>query len=802
MFTATSREDEAFLRENRRLFIFLNTLVEVMRRTNKIISALIICFTAVSASYSQGTVSLSGIVLEKSTREAIPNTTVGVSGSITSSNEHGFFSIKIEKGSQVIQASFVGYKRYTTTITIEKDTTLTIELEKGIELEEVVIMNRQTALNSQGLGNIQLNVSQLRKTPLFLGERDIIKAMQFLPGVSSGTEGSSNLNIRGGTNDQTLYLLDDVPVYNQNHTLGLFSIFNPEVLRSAELYKGGIPAMYGNRLSGVANIYLKNGNMREHHQSLSVGVLSMSAHLEGPVLKDKLSYSIAARRSMIDLIFLGVIARIGHSGGALLFPFYDINAKTTWNITKNTTLSLNLYNGFDNLYGIVKDKVKEEDGEYEYDERYGVGWKTLTSSIHLKSSVNSKMFLVSNLYFTDLENFNYYKMKINYTKDDVFMKNRTFSELQELGLRTRIEHKINNNNNLYYGLELSQQQFKPNYMEKNMDRKIVLYSTGMSELKTLGLFLYDEMTYREWLLGIGLRGSVYNNKSKSLFAVEPRIKLNRRLDENNKIMLAYDYMTQPIHSINEMNYSIQKDFWVPFQENRLPYAHQFSAGWNNSSIPHLTVSVESYWKEMKNILRIDNLENYIDYHIDYVTGSGRSYGLEMLAQYDYKKLSALLSYTLSKAVRTFEGKTYPFKYDTPNNLSGQVSYDVYQKGAMKNTLSVNAQYHTGIPYYVSASDYPGMGLPSYSTGYPHDNYNTVQFISQGPNTRLSDYFRADINFTMEKTLKKGGRWVWQLSFLNATGHQNPYTLYKNAKGQYKAFLLIPFMPSFSYTRYF
>jgi hypothetical protein len=702
-----------------------------------------------------------------------------------------------------MNVSFIGYRPYAKAMNIEKDTALTVEMDEGIELDEVTVEWKQAGLNAKGLGNIQMDVSQLRKMPLFLGERDIIKAMQFLPGVSSGMEGSSNLNIRGGTNDQTLYLLDDVPVYNQNHTLGLFSIFNPEVLRSADLYKGGIPAMYGNRLSGVANIYLKNGNMREHHQSLSVGVLSMSAHLEGPVLKDKLSYSIAARRSTIDLIELGIITRLGHSGGTTLFPFYDINAKTTWNVNKNTGISLNLYSGFDNLYGITKDKVdsREDEEGYKYDERYGLGWKTLTPSVHLKSSLNPDMFLVSSLYYTNLENFTYYKLNVATQEGKHFGQNRTFSALQEFGLKTGIEHKINNNNHLYYGVEGSRQQFRPNYMEKTVDKSVILYRTGMYGLKTFGFFLHDEITYREWLLGVGLRSSVYNNGSKTLFAAEPRISLNRRLGENNRIMIAYDCMTQPIHSINEMNYSIQKDFWVPFQENRLPYARQFSIGWKNLSVRNLTLSVEGYWKEMKNILRIDNLENYLDYHTDYVEGSGRSCGFEFLAQYDSRKLSAWLSYALSKSTRTFEGKTYPFKYDTPNNLSAFAGYEVYRKGALKNTLSVNAQYHTGIPYSVPSNGYPAMGLPSWPTGYSY-NQHTVDYIPKGPNTRLSDYFRTDINFTTEKRLMKGGRTVWQLSFLNVTGHVNPYSIYKNRKGQYKAFLLIPFMPSFSYARYF
>jgi hypothetical protein len=800
MFTAIYREDWEYLQGNPRL-VFLSNMWVKQLMMNKYIVVLILCLIAAGNAFTQESIVVNGVVREKTAKEILSNVTVVINNNMTVSNEYGFFSLRTERGDVNVSASFFGYRKFTQTVHVEKDTTLIIELDEGIELDEVIIEAKQVSLKNKGLGNIQIDVSQLRNMPLFLGERDIIKAMQFLPGVSSGMEGSSNLNIRGGTNDQTLYLLDDVPVYNQNHTLGFLSIFNPEIIRSADLYKGGIPAMYGNRLSGVANIYLKNGNMTKHRQSVSAGPLALGLHLEGPVIKDKLSYSIAARHSLYDLIALGIIARIGHVGGSTIFSFYDVNAKLGWDISKKTNLSFQMYAGYDSMYGINMDEEEDDGEKVKYDERYGVGWKTMTSSVNLRSSINPNLYLVANLYCTTLENFTFYQQKLENSQDRIFQKNKTFDDLKELGLKTRFEHKINNSHNLFYGLEMSEKHFKPGYMERVIDKNTTVYETGMSGLKTLGFFVYDEITVKEWLLGVGLRGSVYNNPEKSRFAVEPRIKLNRMLGDENRIMFAYDYMTQPIHSINEMNYSIQKDFWIPFQENRLPYSRQFSAGWKNTSVSNLTLSVESYWKEMRNILRIDNLENYLDYHTDYVEGKGRSYGLEVMAQYDRQRLSAWLSYTLSKSTRTFENRTYPFKYDTPNNLSTFVSYDVYKKNAMRNALSINAQYHTGIPYFVSSTSYPDMGLPSYPSGSIYHN-NSVSYIPKGPNTRLPDYFRADINFTMEKKLKNNGRWVWQLSFLNFTGHINPYTVYQNDKGDYKAFLLIPFMPSFSYTRYF
>ena len=766
----------------------------------KYIVASFFCFITIWGALSQSQITISGIVRERSTKEVISNATIKVSEDVSFSNERGFFSLKAPANQLNITVSFVGFESYETVINAVKDTMLIIELKEGIELGEVVVEHKRSVLRSKGLGHLQMDLGQLHKTPLFLGERDVIKAMQFLPGVSSGIEGSSSLNIRGGTNDQTLYLMDDVPVYNQNHTFGLLSIFNPDVLHTADLYKGGIPAMYGNRLSGVANIHLKDGNMRKHNQSISVGLLSGAIHLEGPVLKDKLSYLVSARRSFLDLITRGIIGLSDHSSGMEMFAFHDVNMKTTWNMNNKTSISLQFYSGFDDLYGMNKDH-SSDDGS-KYNDKFGFGWKSMMTSLRLTSSLSSNMYLSSNLYFTNLNNFKYFQQENTSSHDNMKLKNNIFSNLEEFGLKSKIEHKLNNNNTLFYGIDLSRQYFEPDNMEKTVDKNKITYGTDRLNLKTIGVFVFDELTFADWMLGIGLRGSAYSSRNKTLFTVEPRVKVSKLLGDKNKIMLAYDYTTQPIHSLYEMTYTVQCDFWVPFQESKLPVAQQYSIGWKNYTTSNLTISLEAYWKDMKNLLRIDNLEYYIDYHDSYTIGKGRSRGLEFMAQYDYEKLSTWLSYTLSKSTRTFDNGKQPFKYDSPNDVSAFVGYDVYKKNDRKNAVSLNMQYRTGIPYYIPSVDLPSIGLPSYENGYVYNGFSSLNYIPKSSNTRLPDYFRVDINFTMEKKLKKGGRNIWQFSLLNATGHVNPYAIYNGGDGHYKAFLLIPFMPSFSYKRGF
>jgi hypothetical protein len=251
-----------------------------------------------------------------------------------------------------------------------------------------------------------------------------------------------------------------------------------------------------------------------------------------------------------------------------------------------------------------------------------------------------------------------------------------------------------------------------------------------------------------------------------------------------------------------MNYNVQTDFWTPFKEDSLPDAHQISIGWKNFTTPNLSFSVEAYYKTMGNLLIIKNLESYIDFHSGYETGKGKSMCLEWMLEYSKNKLTAWASYTLSKSDRQFGGKTYPFKYDAPHDFSGFVSYAVHKKEKSINTLSLNVQYKSGYPYYVPEIHYPSVGLPTLANGYYglYNDISKVDFIPNYPNMRLKDYFRMDMNFTMEQKLKHGSR-TWQFSLLNVTNHANPYVVYKK-DNRYKAFVLIPFLPSFSFTRNF
>ncbi len=682
-------------------------------------------------------------------------------------------------------------------LTVDADSLQTTDIYTSVSLDEVVITSPEKNVNSRGLGNMQINMNQVLHSPLFLGERDVIKTMQFLPGVSAGMEGSSQLNIRGGTADQTLYLLDGAPIYNQNHAFGFFSMFNPDAVRAVNLYKGGIPTRYGDKLSGVVDVDLLNGDMKEHHGLFSLGLLAWTLAANGPILKNKLTYMVAARRSFPDLLYNGGAALIGAKDKDIVLPvFYDINGKLHWQMNSNSSLSWQVYTGFDEWRGM-------RDTDYEgvrEKNRTGFGWRTTMTSLRYDGRLSNNRKLAGLIYYTNLNNFDYQRNKYKDVDGSQDVRLVHSSKLEEFGGKAWMEHTLNAKNKLTYGLETSLRDYMPSHTYRKSQGNTTQYDNGHLKLYTLSAYGHNETKYKGWLFDYGLRTSLYNNGNRTKLAIEPRLKATTFLNDKNKIMFAYDRMYQPVHTVNEMKYTIRNDFWVPFQESKMANTHQFSVGWKNYTTSNLSFSVEAYYKRMNNLLMVKNLENYLDFHQDFQTGRGSSIGAEVMVEYTKNRFTAWLSYSFSKSTRTFGSQTYPFKYDAPHDISAFFSYVVRKKGRRTNTLSTNIQYKSGYPYLISEISYPGAGVPGAGgSGSWYGNEN-VDYFGNRPNIRLRNFFRMDINYTMEKKMKRGSS-ILQLSLLNATGSRNPYAVYRKGD-KYKALTLIPVLPSISYTRTF
>ncbi len=614
-------------------------------------------------------------------------------------------------------------------------------------------------------GNIAVDIEQLKYAPLFAGEKDIFKFLQLLPGVSAGKDGMSGLLVRGGSNYQTLILYDDVPIYNQAHAYGILSIFSGETVQSAEVSKGYISPAYGSRLSAMTQIRTREGDRRNHRQSLTVGTLSLAGTLDGPIKRDKGSYLISARYFFPEAV-------LAIADNDIRYGFNDITGKLTYDIHRNHTLSLGVYSGDDHM------KNKEDHAEN------GFGWGNTTASLRLESRWNDNLRSSVVAYYTYLQN----RQETEF-KDDGFSNwGKTTFKTHEFGARMTFDQRLSRVWSLEYGATFSHQRFEPMHTKSiiNGQHKDRGYS---SELLVSGaLFLNNRFQWGGWRADVGVRGAAYDNSEQTRYAVEPRAQLSYDFGRDNAVWLSGTINSQALVQFNRYYYSMPIDFWTPFRDGRLQHAWQVSLGGRAKLHENLTLSVEGYYKRMRNLPLIYDSDDFLLSNGGFIYGTGRAFGIEAMLQYQTERLSLTASYTYTDSRRRSDGVTYPFEYDVPHDFNAFVSYDVVKRPGRKHTFSLNVAWRSGLPYRLT------------NESYPDTDGNPIIGITAYPTMRMHNYFRADVSYNMERRKRNGVR-NWQFSIINATWHKNPVSIYPY-RGSYKATVLIPIMPSVSYTRTF
>lgn len=615
--------------------------------------------------------------------------------------------------------------------------------------------------------------------------------MQLQPGVSSGKEGSSELNIRGGSSDQTLILMDDIPIYNHAHAFGFVSVFIGDYIKSAELYKGYAPANYGGRLSGVATMNINEGNRNRHQQSLQIGTTTASAVFEGPITKGKGSYFVGGRYFIPDLFLRLGSAFLKDASMIPVFGFYDITAKLSYDLDSRNTMYLSFYTGHDALKLTFNDSGISADTEYRTRSKAGVSWGNMVGSVRLSSKLTNRIFLNTTLYYSHLSN-----SKISDYKE--FIEPKTVlsdvrSKMGELGLKANMQHNINSwYDDLSYGVNLAYQSLTPQNLIMDRDGVASHTKYGERNLVTATAFVENKFQFRKLELSAGLRFSLYNNNSESKAVLEPRAALTYRMNKGS-LWLGYAENSQPLFSMKQQLYSLPVDYWIPFQSaDELPRSRQISLGYKHNTDFGMEFFSEVYLKKSRNVAVVYNVSDFLIEEGGYYLASGNAYGAEFMIQYEYRKFNAALSYVYSKSQYELNGRKVDFMYDTPHDLNLFASYETLRKGKRVHTLSMNLHYNTGLPYIISNEAYYQMDQPN--------GYWDTQLVNNPlySNIRLRDFFRIDMNYAMEKQLRKGSR-VWKLSLLNATAYINPYVVFPKNNG-YKALCLIPFLPSFSYVR--
>ncbi len=699
---------------------------------------------------------INGFVFDKSTNEALIGATVFTSneyGVVT--DKAGYFSFSVPLNADTLIISFVGYA--TQKILIQDGSNINIYLEAGLEIEEVMVRNEFVSRPEIGVNRIQ--IKQIKNLPMLFGETDIIKSFQQMPGVQSGGEGKSELYVRGGSPDQNLILLDNVPLYYVSHFGGFFSIFNADIINDVILIKGGFPARYGSRLSSVLDITMRDGNMNSFGMQGTIGLLSTKIAIEAPIIKQKSSFVVSARSSLLPIFRL--------IGSGLNYSFYDINAKANFIINNKNHIFFSFYTG--------TDKVKTNLGENNFSvTQQNVNWGNIMGSLRLNQIWSNSLFSNLILYNTKYRYKTHYSYQSNVDSISKSYSNDLLSAINDYGLNYNFHHSINNNLKFKYGLQSILHKFNPN------DEVVKQSGTGIesinksynSEINAFENAIYIESHVNTALISanIGLRYVNYIQSSNVFNSIEPRVTLSYNLTDNFSFKYGYSYMQQFVHLLSYSGTGLPSDYWMPSTLNIKPEnSHQNAAGFSwLMADKQINFTTEMYYKTMDNLIafspgsslsgHLSNWEGLVE-----KGGKGKNYGLEFFFQKTQGKTTGWTGLTISRSTRQFNNlnnsNTYFFKFDRLIDFSFVMVHNI------KPGISLSGTWTYGSGYPVTLA----------SEMYQFENKDV--FVYDEKNSyRMNPYHRLDLGVNFTKKTNWGER-VWNISILNVYNRHNPYFYY-------------------------
>ncbi len=744
----------------------------------------------------------------------------------TVSNSYGFYSFTQPEGKITVKYSYVGYTPVELTFYLTKDTLINVELKPVIELNEVEITANSidNRLKSSQMSVTELSLKTVKKLPVFFGEVDIIKTIQLLPGVQSGTEGTSGLYVRGGGPDENLILLDGVPVYNVNHLFGFFSVFNADALNTVTLVKGGFPARYGGRLSSVLDIRMKEGNSKEFHGEGSVGLIASKLTLEGPIVKNKSSFIISGRRTYIDLIaipFMNLYNTINKIDGTYYggYYFYDLNGKVNYKFSDKSRLYLSAYMGNDKAYA----RNKYEDFNYLDIEKFRLHWGNITTSLRWNYVFNKKLFANLRTSYSRYKFYvgNYFETKTpdSYEKLDF----KYFSGIDDLAAAADFDYTPLPNHYIRFGVSNIYHTFNPGInaykfsQDENKNSQTAIDTTfGNQKIyaNEMDAYIEDDFSLGSRLkFNLGVHASGFSVKNKFYYSVQPRVAIRFIATENLSLKASYAEMTQYIHLLSNTTIGLPTDLWVPVTDTIKPmHSKQVAAGAVYNLNNSFEISIEGYYKWLDDLITYKPGASYLlddgSWQDMVTTGSGNGYGAELLVRKDMGKLTGWVGYTLSWSWRLFPEVSpdkYPYHYDRRHDISIVATYKFNNKVDVGATWVYGTGYAVTLPYdkYLSLGDYHGF-MGNGGNGYlPY--IDNVQYRN---NYRTPAYHRLDIGANFHKKTKWGKR-TWSVGIYNAYFRQNPFFLYidydyehappnEPPKKVLKQFSLFPGMPFISY----
>jgi len=742
---------------------------------------LALCFSTIA--FGQDKYTISGYIRDEASAEELIGVTVAVNeleatGAVT--NVYGFFSLTLPQGKYTLNVASVGFDTETYSVLLDKNHNLNLELKEAEqELEEIVITaeSPEENVNDVRMGYEKIEIDAIKDLPVLLGEVDVMKTIQLLPGVASAGEGLTGLYVRGGSADQNLIQLDEATVYNASHLLGFFSVFNADAIKNVEIYKGNIPARFGGRLASVVNIQMREGNSKQFAASGGVGLVSSRLTLEGPIVKEKASFMVSGRRSYAD-VFLGLSNDPEIKNDELYF--YDLNAKANWRINDRNRIYVSSYFGRDRLLS---------------DNDFGTTWGNSTVTMRWNRLFNDRLFMNSTLLYS---NFTYGFESIGSNGFD------WESSIREAANKVDFEYFMNPKNTLTFGTQLTYRHFNPSEIISQTNAfigDVILDDNyGLEGAAYIG----NEQTINDWLkVEYGLRYTFFNLLGKGRVFVydgsrnrmqdrdivdttyydwgesinwshglEPRLGMRVTLSPQSSIKAGFSRTRQYIQVVSSGAASLPIDRWVPVGPYVDPLiSDQYAIGYfRNFKENMFETSVEVFYKDIQHVLDLNRsgevlLNNNIEDAV--FSGDGRAYGLELLVRKNMGRTTGWVAYTLSRTERTIErinrGEPYPARYDKTHDLAIVVNHKFNKRISFSGTWV----YATGAAISLPEGNYRFQDrlLPVYVDG----NRNAF---------RMPAFHRLDVALTIDAKKNQGRRWQssWSFAIYNVYNRNNAFGL--------------------------
>jgi len=753
--------------------------------------------------FAQSHVTISGTISDINSGERLSGATVysSVAKRGVSANAYGFFSIKLPKGLNTLQTSYVGYQTSSIKINLQKDSILNCKLKTSLNLEEVTVKgntNRHSHPYLSTMNMMKLDMAKMADIPVILGERDLLKAIQYLPGIKGGAENTAGFNVRGGSSDQNLILLDGVPVYNVYHLMGFFSVFNGEAIKSAEIYKGGIPARYGGHLSSVLDVSMKEGNLKKQEGTFSISPVAGSFTMEGPIKKDTASYIISVRRTFIDLplMLIQKIQKQPYIGG---YYFYDINAKANWILNPKNRIYLSIYSGLDRNFFNGNDRNLKQSYHYQ--------WGNTTTVLRWNSTLSNKLFSNTSLYFSNFNN----TQQTKSSEDRSINLFKTSSKLNEWSFKSDYDYYLAPGNVVRFGGKLSQLSFSPDILQqRNDENEINSYQATKNQAFVSEAYMEDAIEWNHLNANVGLRAATYSIESKTYFSLEPRIALNWMLIPNLTMSASYMRNSQNLHLLTNSSLGLPTDLWVASTKKIAPQkADQISLGIEKHIGTNYTLGIEGYYKTMKNVTRFNEGAAFLsgrdrNWETNVSVGEGEAYGSEFMFRKENARLNWMLAYTLSWSNQRFndinKGRWFPFKYDRRHDVSVLIDYKLKSKYTSERKISLAFVFQSGNHVTINDTETEGVmppGFEYYASPKEVDKFRVRQTYENPNNFKMPSFHHLDLNYSVKKYRSSGKGHEWSFSGYNIYNHLNPWVTYKK-DGVAKQLSIFPFIPSVSY----